>query len=158
MILLYNFTNPRPSSSESSTLGLSSLYSSFNQLCPLSSRPKCASPPAPWLSMVLWSNWRKLIAFERRWRKTLQNSDFTSYCSLLSTFTHELTSCKSLEPNLKNLTLSYALCHLFFQSSLIERSTILEILFSKLLVGCHAHTRPCCPIPCFFSISTTQTV
>uniref|UniRef100_A0A8C4X3N7 Reverse transcriptase domain-containing protein n=1 Tax=Erpetoichthys calabaricus TaxID=27687 RepID=A0A8C4X3N7_ERPCA len=90
-----NCAEPCTATVESATNSLlSSLHNSFNQLCPLSSRPKRTSP-TPWLSETLRNNRRQLRAAERRWRKTHHNNDLLSFQSLLSKFATDLTSAKS---------------------------------------------------------------
>ncbi|XP_036413811.1 uncharacterized protein LOC118798536 [Colossoma macropomum] len=94
-------TLPHPDSFSSLSLDtatdafLSSLSSAINFLCPLSSRPARSSPPAPWLTGVLRSNWQELRKVERRWRKSQLDSDLHSYQSLLSKFLLEVTAAKS---------------------------------------------------------------
>ncbi len=47
----------------------STLMSCFDTFCPLTSRPTCTTPSAPWLSVVLREHRSKLRAAERVWRK-----------------------------------------------------------------------------------------
>ncbi|KAK1800157.1 hypothetical protein P4O66_000189 [Electrophorus voltai] len=63
-------------------------------LCPLSSRPAKSSPPAPWLTETLCCHRRELRNAERWWRKSHVDSDLSSYKSLLSEFSLEITSAK----------------------------------------------------------------
>ncbi|KAK1789820.1 hypothetical protein P4O66_015706 [Electrophorus voltai] len=74
---------------------ISTLSSSMNLLCPLSSRPAKSSPPAPWLKETLHCHGRELRTAERQWRKSHVDSDLSSYKSLLSKFSVEVTSAKS---------------------------------------------------------------
>ncbi|XP_076858335.1 uncharacterized protein LOC143512193 isoform X2 [Brachyhypopomus gauderio] len=74
---------------------LSSLSSSIDLLCPLSSKPTRSSPPAPWLSDTLRNNRRELRMVERRWRKSKLTADLRLYQSLLSLFSMELTDAKT---------------------------------------------------------------
>ncbi|XP_076848845.1 uncharacterized protein LOC143496560 [Brachyhypopomus gauderio] len=74
---------------------LSSLSSSIDLLCPLSSKPTRSSPPAPWLSDTLRNNRRELRMVERRWRKSKLTADLRLYQSLLSLFSMELTAAKT---------------------------------------------------------------
>ncbi|KAM9455824.1 uncharacterized protein Hap1MRO34_019423 [Clarias gariepinus] len=74
---------------------LSSLSSSIDLLCPLSSKPRKKSCPAPWLSDVLRNNRRELRTAERRWKKSQLDADLISYQTLLSKFSCDVTSAKT---------------------------------------------------------------
>ncbi|KAM9470369.1 putative RNA-directed DNA polymerase from transposon X-element isoform 2-T2 [Clarias gariepinus] len=74
---------------------LSSLSSSIDLLCPLSSKPRKMSCPAPWLSDVLRNNRRELRTAERRWKKSQLDADLISYQTLLSKFSCDVTSAKT---------------------------------------------------------------
>ncbi|KAK1792987.1 hypothetical protein P4O66_001603 [Electrophorus voltai] len=94
-------TLPHPDSLSSLSLDavtnsfISTLSSSVNLLCPLSSRAANSSPPAPWLTETLHCHRRELKTAERRWRKSHVDSDLSSYQSLLYKFSLEVTSAKS---------------------------------------------------------------
>ncbi|KAK1785744.1 hypothetical protein P4O66_003102 [Electrophorus voltai] len=74
---------------------ISTLSSSMNLLCPLSSRPAKSSPTAPWLTETLRCHKRELRTAERWWRKSHVDSDLSSNKSLLSKFSLEVRSAKS---------------------------------------------------------------
>ncbi|KAK3559242.1 hypothetical protein QTP86_008512 [Hemibagrus guttatus] len=83
-----------PLDSATDTL-LSSLSSTMDLLCPLSTIHKTNSPTAPWLSDVLRNNWRELRSAERKWKKSKLNTDLISYRTLLSKFFLYVTSAKT---------------------------------------------------------------
>ncbi|KAI5094409.1 hypothetical protein C0J45_16133 [Silurus meridionalis] len=74
---------------------LSSLSSTMDLLCPLTTRPKKTSCPTPWLSEVLRSNRRELQSAERKWKKSQLDVDLSSYHALLTKFSLEVTSAKT---------------------------------------------------------------
>uniref|UniRef100_A0AAR2KZX5 Reverse transcriptase domain-containing protein n=1 Tax=Pygocentrus nattereri TaxID=42514 RepID=A0AAR2KZX5_PYGNA len=74
---------------------LSSISSSLDHLCPVSSRPLRSSPPAPWLTEALRIDRRALRLAEKRWKKSRLTADLLSYQTLLSKFSKEVTAAKS---------------------------------------------------------------
>ena len=70
------------------------LSSALNSLCSLVSRPARASPPSPWISDTLHTSRASLRAAERKWGKSRDPSDLSSYQSLLATFSSAITSAK----------------------------------------------------------------
>ena len=74
---------------------LSTLSSSLDNLCPLTSRPARPTPPAPWLSDSVRAERRRLRAAERKWRKGKLPEDLLNFHSLLSTFSSSLTAAKA---------------------------------------------------------------
>ncbi|KAI5608782.1 hypothetical protein C0J50_6351 [Silurus asotus] len=74
---------------------LSSLSSTMDLLCPLTTKPKKTSCPTPWLSEVLRSNRRELRSAERKWKKSQLDVDLSSYRALLTRFSLEVTSAKT---------------------------------------------------------------
>uniref|UniRef100_A0AAY4ENN7 Reverse transcriptase domain-containing protein n=1 Tax=Denticeps clupeoides TaxID=299321 RepID=A0AAY4ENN7_9TELE len=70
---------------------LTSLSLSIDQLCPISTKPKRTSPPAPWLSDTLRSN----RAAERKYKKSQLDSDLLDYQNLLRKFSTNLTTAKT---------------------------------------------------------------
>ncbi|XP_035259492.1 uncharacterized protein LOC118220005 [Anguilla anguilla] len=74
-----------PTDSASSALS-SSLSSALYSLCPLLSKPARSSPPSPWMSDPLRTNRASLRAAERKWRKSMAQSDLSAYQSLLAGF------------------------------------------------------------------------
>ncbi|KAK3548453.1 hypothetical protein QTP70_013142 [Hemibagrus guttatus] len=74
---------------------LSSLSSTMDLLCHLSTKQRKASSPAPWLSDVLRNNWRELRSAERKWKKSQLDTDLISYRMLLSKFSLDVTSAKT---------------------------------------------------------------
>ncbi|XP_064176048.1 uncharacterized protein LOC135246581 [Anguilla rostrata] len=89
---LESFSN-LPTDSASSTLS-SSLSSALDSLCPLVSRQARSSPPSPWMSDPLRTNRASLRAAERKWRKSMAQSDLSAYQSMLATFSTAITSAK----------------------------------------------------------------
>ncbi|KAK3519562.1 hypothetical protein QTP86_016568, partial [Hemibagrus guttatus] len=83
-----------PLDSATDTL-LSSLSSTMDFLCPLSIIRRKNSSPAPWLSDVLRNNRRELRSAARKWKKSKLNTDLTSYRTLLSKFSLDVTSAKT---------------------------------------------------------------
>ncbi|XDV14498.1 hypothetical protein PO909_014740 [Leuciscus waleckii] len=71
------------------------LTSSLDNICPLSSRPACATPSNPWLSEVLREHRTELRAAERKWRKSKDTSDLSMYKSLLSSFSVDIHAAQS---------------------------------------------------------------
>ncbi|KAF7686209.1 hypothetical protein HF521_015571, partial [Silurus meridionalis] len=74
---------------------LSSLSSTMDLLCPLTTRPKKSSRPTPWLSEVLCSSRRAFRSAERKWKKSQLDVDLSSYRALLTKFSLEVTSAKT---------------------------------------------------------------
>ncbi|KAK3559272.1 hypothetical protein QTP86_009936 [Hemibagrus guttatus] len=74
---------------------LSSLSSTMDLLCPLSTIHKKNSSPAPWLSDVLRNNRRELRSAARKWKKSKLDTDLISYRMLLSKFSLDVTSAKT---------------------------------------------------------------
>ncbi|KAK3521393.1 hypothetical protein QTP70_004134 [Hemibagrus guttatus] len=64
-------------------------------LCPLSTIRRKNSSPAPWLSDVLRNNRRELRSAARKWKKSKLDTDLTSYRTLLSKFSLDVTSSKT---------------------------------------------------------------
>ncbi|KAK3528770.1 hypothetical protein QTP70_011174 [Hemibagrus guttatus] len=64
-------------------------------LCPLSTKHRKTSYPAPWLSDVLRNNQRELRSAERKWKKSQLDTDLISYRTLLSKFSLDVTSAKT---------------------------------------------------------------
>ncbi|KAK3559072.1 hypothetical protein QTP86_002987 [Hemibagrus guttatus] len=83
-----------PLDSATDTL-LSSLSSTMDLLCPLSTICKKNSSTAPWLSDVLRNNRRELRSAARKWKKSKLDTDLISYCTLLSKFSLYVTSAKT---------------------------------------------------------------
>ncbi|KAK3510907.1 hypothetical protein QTP70_024361, partial [Hemibagrus guttatus] len=77
------------------TLCFPSLSSTMDFLCPLSTIHRKNSSPAPWLSDVLRSNRRELRSAARKWKKSKLDTDLTSYRTLLSKFSLDVTSAKT---------------------------------------------------------------
>ncbi|XDV50756.1 hypothetical protein PO909_019771 [Leuciscus waleckii] len=73
----------------------STLISSLDIICPLSSRPARATPSNPWLSEVLREHRTELRAAERKWHKSKDASDLSMYQSLLSSFSVDVHAAKS---------------------------------------------------------------
>ncbi|KAK3561327.1 hypothetical protein QTP86_030625 [Hemibagrus guttatus] len=74
---------------------LSSLSSTMDLLCPLSTIRKKNSSTAPWLSDVLRNNRRELRSASRKWKKSKLDTDLISYRTLLSIFSLDVTSAKT---------------------------------------------------------------
>ncbi|KAK3514194.1 hypothetical protein QTP70_009110 [Hemibagrus guttatus] len=74
---------------------LSSLSSTMDLLCPLSTICKKNSSTAPWLSDVLHNNRRELRSAARKWKKSKLDTDLISYRTLLSKFSLDVTSAKT---------------------------------------------------------------
>ncbi len=72
----------------------STLTSCLDTVCPLSSRPACTTPSAPWLSDVLREHYSKLRAAERVWCKSKNSTDLNVYQSLLSSFSANVSTAK----------------------------------------------------------------
>ncbi|KAK3545133.1 hypothetical protein QTP70_001403 [Hemibagrus guttatus] len=83
-----------PLDSATDTL-LSSLSSTMDFLCPLSTIRRKNSSPAPWLSDVLRNNRRELRSAARKWKKSKLDTDLISYRTLLSKFSLDVTSAKT---------------------------------------------------------------
>ncbi|KAK3536301.1 hypothetical protein QTP86_002173, partial [Hemibagrus guttatus] len=83
-----------PLDSATDTL-LSSLSSTMDLLCPLSTICRKNSSPAPWLSDVLRNNRRELRSAARKWKKSKLDTDLISYRTLLSKFSLDVTSAKT---------------------------------------------------------------
>ncbi|KAK3534563.1 hypothetical protein QTP86_016656 [Hemibagrus guttatus] len=83
-----------PLDSATDTL-LSSLSSTMDLLCPLSTIHKKNSSPAPWLSDMLRNNRRELRSAARKWKKSKLDTDLISYRMLLSKFSLDMTSAKT---------------------------------------------------------------
>ncbi|KAK3518522.1 hypothetical protein QTP70_001499 [Hemibagrus guttatus] len=73
----------------------SSLSSTMDLLCPLSTIRRKNSSPAPWLSDVLRNNQRELRSAVRKWKKPKLDIDLISYRTLLSKFSLDVTSAKT---------------------------------------------------------------
>ncbi|KAK3548179.1 hypothetical protein QTP70_005202 [Hemibagrus guttatus] len=71
------------------------LSSTMDFLCPLSTIRRKNSSPAPWLSDVLRNNRRELRSAARKWKKSKLDTDLTSYRTLLSKFSLDVTSAKT---------------------------------------------------------------
>ncbi|XP_060742885.1 uncharacterized protein LOC132856983 [Tachysurus vachellii] len=74
---------------------LSSLSSTMDFLCPMSTKPKKTSCSAPWLSDVLRNNRRELRSSERKWKKSQLDADLDSYRTLMAKFSSDVTSAKT---------------------------------------------------------------
>ncbi|KAK3574247.1 hypothetical protein QTP86_004396 [Hemibagrus guttatus] len=74
---------------------LSSLSSTMDLLCPLSTKRRKASSPAPWLSDVLRNNRRELRSAEWKWKESQLDTDLISYRTLLSKLSLDVTSTKT---------------------------------------------------------------
>ncbi|KAK3548660.1 hypothetical protein QTP70_016409, partial [Hemibagrus guttatus] len=74
---------------------LSSLSSTMDLLCPLSTKCRKTSSPAPWLSDVVCNNQRELRSADRKWKKSQLDTDLISYRMLLSKFSLDMTSAKT---------------------------------------------------------------
>ncbi|KAK3570281.1 hypothetical protein QTP86_017206 [Hemibagrus guttatus] len=74
---------------------LSSLSSTMDLLCPLSTIRKKSSSTAPWLSDVLCNNRRELRSAARTWKKSKLDTDLISYRTLLSKCSLDVTSAKT---------------------------------------------------------------
>ncbi|KAK3511532.1 hypothetical protein QTP70_009323 [Hemibagrus guttatus] len=74
---------------------LSSLSSTMDLLCPLSTIRRKNSSPAPWLSDVLRNNRRELRSAARKWKKSKLDTDLIFYRTLLSKFSLNVTSAKT---------------------------------------------------------------
>ncbi|XP_064180919.1 uncharacterized protein LOC135249320 isoform X2 [Anguilla rostrata] len=61
---------------------------------PSVSRPACSSPPSPWMFDPLRTIRASLRAAERKWRKSMAQSDLSAYQSLLAAFSIAVTSAK----------------------------------------------------------------
>ncbi len=72
----------------------STLTSCLDSVCPLSSRPACTTPSAPWLSDVLREHHFKLRAAESVWCKSKNPTDLNVYQSLLSFFSANVSIAK----------------------------------------------------------------
>ncbi|KAK3561324.1 hypothetical protein QTP86_030626 [Hemibagrus guttatus] len=83
-----------PLDSATDTL-LSSLSSTMDLLCPLSTIHRKNSSTAPWLSDVLRNNQRELRSAARKWKKSKLDTDLISYRTLLSKFSLDVTSAKT---------------------------------------------------------------
>ncbi|KAK3510446.1 hypothetical protein QTP70_006844 [Hemibagrus guttatus] len=83
-----------PLDSATDTL-LSSLSSTMDLLCPLSTIHRKNSFPAPWLSDVLRNNRREPRSAARKWKKSKLDTDLISYRTLLSKFSLDVTSAKT---------------------------------------------------------------
>ncbi|KAK3521456.1 hypothetical protein QTP70_005786 [Hemibagrus guttatus] len=83
-----------PLDSATDTL-LSSLSSTMDLLCPLSTIRRKNSSTAPWLSDVLRNNRRELRSAARKWKKSKLDTDLISYRTLLSKFSLDVTSAKT---------------------------------------------------------------
>ncbi|KAK3520050.1 hypothetical protein QTP70_011970 [Hemibagrus guttatus] len=83
-----------PLDSATDTL-LSSLSSTMDLLCPLSTICRKNSSTAPWLSDVLRNNRRELRSAARKWKKSKLDTDLISYRTLLSKFSLDVTSAKT---------------------------------------------------------------
>ncbi|KAK3537156.1 hypothetical protein QTP70_002650 [Hemibagrus guttatus] len=83
-----------PLDSATDTL-LSSLSSTMDLLCPLSTIRKKNSSTAPWLSDMLRNNRRELRSAARKWKKSKLDTDLISYHTLLSKFSLDVTSAKT---------------------------------------------------------------
>ncbi|KAK3519597.1 hypothetical protein QTP86_003186 [Hemibagrus guttatus] len=73
----------------------SSLSSTMDLLCPLSTIRRKNTSPAPWLSDVLRNNRRELRSAARKWKKSKLDTDLISYRTLLSKFSLDVTSAKT---------------------------------------------------------------
>ncbi|KAK3506375.1 hypothetical protein QTP70_002306 [Hemibagrus guttatus] len=89
--------NPSPPFSLDSATDtlLSSLSSTMDLLCPLSTIRRKNSSPAPWLSDVLRNNRIELRSAARKWKKSKLDTDLISYRTLLSKFSLDVTSAKT---------------------------------------------------------------
>ena len=73
----------------------SSISSSLDELCPLTSRPARQRPPNPWLTDQVRTSRRSLRAAERKWHKTRSHVDRTNFQILLSTFSSNISTAKA---------------------------------------------------------------
>ncbi|KAK3507805.1 hypothetical protein QTP70_000877 [Hemibagrus guttatus] len=92
---LVSFTITLPVLPKPTDTLLSSLSSTMDLLCPLSTIRKKNSSTAPWLSDVLRNNRRELRSAARKWKKSKLDTDLTSYGTLLSKFSSDVTSAKT---------------------------------------------------------------
>ncbi|KAK3555005.1 hypothetical protein QTP86_005395 [Hemibagrus guttatus] len=83
-----------PLDSATDTL-LSSLSSTMDLLCLLSTICRKNSSTAPWLSDVLRNNRRELRSAAKKWKKSKLDTDLISYHMFLSKFSLDMTSAKS---------------------------------------------------------------
>ncbi|KAK3571257.1 hypothetical protein QTP86_005971 [Hemibagrus guttatus] len=90
-----------PLDSATDTL-LSSLSSTMDLLCHLSTIRRKNSSTAPWLSDVLRNNRRELRSAARKWKKSKLDTDLISYRTLLSKFSLDVTSAQD-PPKLHNI-------------------------------------------------------
>ena len=74
---------------------LSTLSSSLDSLCPLTSRQVRKSSPAPWLSNSVRADRATMRASERKWWKSKHPDDLLTYQSLLSSFSAFISIAKS---------------------------------------------------------------
>ena len=74
---------------------LSTLSSSLDSLCPLTSRQVSKSSPAPWLSDSVRADRATMRASERKWGKSKHQDDLLTYQSLLSSFSASISTAKS---------------------------------------------------------------
>lgn len=65
-------------------------------LCHLTSRPARTNPSGHWLSDVLCEHHSRLWSAERKWGKLKDPTDLCLYHSLLSSFTNDVSSSKTL--------------------------------------------------------------
>ncbi|XP_051575377.1 uncharacterized protein LOC127453187 [Myxocyprinus asiaticus] len=73
----------------------STLTTCLDNICPISSRPACTTPPSPWLSDDLREHQTDLRAAERRWWKSKDSADLGKYQFLLATFSDNFKSAKN---------------------------------------------------------------
>ena len=83
------------SSDEATDVLISSISSSLDDLCPLSSRPARNKSPTPWLSDQVRETRRSLRAAERKWSKSRLQEDLAHFQTLLSTFSSNLSTAKT---------------------------------------------------------------
>ena len=72
----------------------SSISTSLNELCPLTSRPARRRPPSPWLTDQVRASRRSLRAAERKWNKTRLQTDLSNFQTLLGTFSSNVSTAK----------------------------------------------------------------
>ncbi|XP_044189259.1 uncharacterized protein LOC122968258 [Thunnus albacares] len=73
----------------------SSLATSLNNLCPLTSKPARTTHPSPWLTEVIKEQRAELLAAERKWCKSRECTDLSDYQGLLASFSSSLKTAKT---------------------------------------------------------------
>ncbi|KAK3513801.1 hypothetical protein QTP70_028874 [Hemibagrus guttatus] len=142
-----------PLDSATDTL-LSSLSSTMDLLCPLSTIHKKNSSPAPWLSDMLRNNRRELRSAARKWKKSKLDTDLISYRMLLSKFSLDMTSAKTsfYKEKLETSAQDPRKLHNIFSQhsatpSLTQLSTVASEVVLQITRSCNPTTCPPDPIP-----------